>query len=366
MSGARILLVRPDHLGDVLLTLPAVVALRTALPRARITYLVSDALAEVPSRCHAVDEVLTLPFPAPDASFDPPGWRDVVGMAAPRLAGHFDVAVLLRPEDPWSGALVRAAGIPLRVGYAQRGTRAFLTHMLPPESPGRHAALVAADVLHLACSLMGAPMPPVRRAGPLLVPTVGDRVEADEALAHVRETTTEQPVILHPGSGWRLKNWPVRRWGALAETLAHRHGWFPLVLGSTGEERLCDGVVAASNGNAVALPWPLSLGGLAAMHRGARVVVSVDNGAVHLAALVGTPVVALFGPGDPRTARPWCAPRRTRVVRVDIPCSPCGRMHDPPCGAEHAPDCVIGVSVGLAAAAVEELLSDVPTRSRLP
>jgi len=283
---------------------------------------------------------------------------------APRLRDRYDVAVLLRPEDPWAGAIASAAGIPVRVGYAQSGTRPFLTHALRPESRRRHAVLLAADVLARACSLLGVTYRGVGSSQPPLHPTVDDRLEAEAVMRDVAERTGERPIVIHPGSGWRLKNWPAHRWGDLARYIARRHGVRPLVVGSLGEARVCADAVAASDGNAVQLPRPLSLGGLTALLHRARLVVSVDNGAAHLAALVGTPVVALFGPGDPRTAHPWCPSRRRRVVRVSLPCSPCGRMHDPPCGATQDPECVTDVSVAMMASALEELLAVATGSSR--
>lgn len=350
----RILLVRPDHLGDVLLTLPAVVAFRRALPFARLTYLVDEGLADVPSRCPAVDEVITLPFPAPDAPFDPPGWRAMARDAAPGLADRFDVAVLLRPEDPWSGALLQAADIPVRVGFAQTGTRPFLTDAIPPESRDRHGVRLAADVLRRAASLVGSSLPSLDVGAPVIVPSPEDERRCDEMLATVADRTTERPSVLHPGSGWRLKNWPASRWGAVARTLAATNGRHALVVGARSERAVCEAVVAAAGASAVLGPT-LPFGALAALHRRARVVASVDSGATHLAAMMDAPVVAVFGPGDPRMAAPWCDPRRRRIVRVELPCSPCGRMHDPPCGALELPRCVRDVSVERVARAIGEL-----------
>jgi ADP-heptose:LPS heptosyltransferase len=356
-SPPRILLVRPDHLGDVLLTLPAVEALRRALPSATLSYLVDRSVAAIPARCRGVDEAISLRFPPPDAPFDPPGWSRVVRATAPRLADRFDMAVLLRPEDAWSGALVAAADIPVRIGYAQAGTRPFLTHALPPESRERHGVQVAADVLAFAAQLAGTALRPLRAHGWPLATTPDDEREAVEALAPLAETTTWRPIVLQPGSGWQLKNWPASRWGRLARAIARRRGVRPLIVGGPGEDALVRAAVDAASGAAATIPSPVSLGALAALHRRARLVVAVDSGATHLAAAMGTPIVALFGPGDARMARPWCPPRRCRVVRVDLPCSPCGRMHDPPCGASVLPACVSAIGVGRVVAAVDEVLS---------
>jgi ADP-heptose:LPS heptosyltransferase len=351
----RILLARPDHLGDVLLTLPAATALRTALPDAHLSYLVADGLERVPSMSPAVDEIIAAPFPPPDAAWPTPGWMDAARQAADRLRRRFDIAVLLRPEDPWTGVIAASADIPIRVGYARDRTRPFLTHAMGRERAGRHAVRLAADVLALACAALGRSLPPLDEPGRRLTPAPEDESTADQVLADVRDRTTERPVVLHPGSGWPLKNWTVPRWAAVARTIKRRHRVDPLVLGSATEARLCDDVVRASAGHAVSIR-PLSIGTLAAIHRRARLVVSVDSGPVHLAALVGAPVVALFGPGDPAAARPWSSPERQRVVRLDLQCSPCGRMLDPPCGAATVPRCVGGVTVEAVTGAIDDLI----------
>ena len=98
----------------------------------------------------------------------------------------------------------------------------------------------------------------------------------------------------------------------------------------------------------------LSLGGLAALHARARLVVGVDSGALHLAAAVGTPTVALYGPGDP--VQYAAAGADHRVVRSGLPCSPCGTLEHPPCGAVTDPACVTGVPAGAVVAAAVALL----------
>ncbi|MGH9198959.1 MAG: glycosyltransferase family 9 protein, partial [Acidimicrobiia bacterium] len=102
----RILICRPDHLGDVLLTLPAVAALRAAFPGAFIGLVLDHSTADVASRCPDVDERFTLPFPPlthTDAGAD---WTREVTETVSVLRGRYDLVILSRPEDPWSAGLV--------------------------------------------------------------------------------------------------------------------------------------------------------------------------------------------------------------------------------------------------------------------
>jgi ADP-heptose:LPS heptosyltransferase len=353
---ARLLLARPDHLGDVLLTLPAAGLLRQVLPTARLAYLVGHAGKDAASHSPHVDEVLVAPFPPPHAPFDAEEWARIAARERRRLEGRFDIALVLRPDDPWSGTLLAAAGIPARLGYDRPETRPFLTHARPL-SPRRHARLLAADLAIDALEHLGfsAPRLPQISVADCVRPTEAEQIEA---VAGLREAgIDDRPIVLHPGSGWPLKNWPSQHWGTVAAALASRQHTAPLVVGGPAEGALVDAVVEGSGRRAVKLNRPLSLGGLAALHRMARVVIATDSGALHLAAMMGTPVVGLYGPADPLVFTPGTAAHRQRLVWKGLPCSPCGRLVTPPCGAITEPACITAISVQAVLTASEELLT---------
>jgi ADP-heptose:LPS heptosyltransferase len=357
--GVRVLLCRPDHLGDVLFALPAVALLRAALPDAHLTLAVAPGMADLVARCPHLDDVLALPFPAVNASAAPPRWVDAVHALAPRMTGRYDVALLVRPDDPWSGALVRSARVPVRMGLDQPRTVPFLTHVLR-EPAGQHVSRLGLSLATAALARLGHGTAPPVPPEPCLDLTRGDHVEADAVLT--AGGVDAAPVVLHPGSGWPLKNWPPARWGKLAAALRDRRGITPLVLGSPDEADIVAAVVDAAAGAAVA-GTRLSLPGLAALHTRARLVITTDSGAAHLAATMGAAVVALFGPGDPVVYRPPAPPTRLRVVRLGLACSPCGTLEHPPCGAVRDPACVTGISLAMVLAAADDLLGE---RSRAP
>lgn len=352
-ARARVLLCRPDHVGDVLLALPAAALLRTALPDAHLAFAASPATAGLVSRCPYVDDVLALPFPAPNAPAASARWEQVVDTVAPLLAGQYDVALLLRPDDPWSGALVSRAGVPVRVGFDQPRTAPHLTDVLR-ERKDLHVADQGRVLGAAALALLGHDAPPVRSERCLQL-TLEDMAEADSGV----RVTGAAPIVLHPGSGWTLKNWPASRWAELAVALHARHRITSLVLGSPDDAAVVAAVVDASRGAAVA-GAQLSLPGVAALHARSRLVITTDSGAAHLAAMMGAAVVALYGPGDPVSYRPPCPPGRLRVVRVGLDCSPCGTLEHPPCGAVINPACITGISVASVLAAVDDLLERVP------
>jgi len=161
-----------------------------------------------------------------------------------------------------------------------------------------------------------------------------------------------------PEPGWPLKNWSPQRWGKLAEEVRRSWGLTPLVPGGPGEDALVAAVVEASRGSAHGLAGRLSVGALAALYRRASIVIGIDSGPIHLAVMVGAPVVGLYGPLDPLKWGPWCPPDRHRVIRVNLPCSPCDCIFDPPCGIPIEPPCCTGITVEAVLAAAEDLLNN--------
>ena len=358
----RILICRPDHLGDVLLTLPAVAALRAAFPGAYIGLVLDHSTADVASRCPDVDERFALPFPPlthRDAGAD---WAREVTDTAKDLRGRYDLVIVSRPEDPWSAGLAAAAGIPIRVGYAMPGTECLLTHAIPLRED-LHAALQTLRLAQEAARCLGvspageAAMTESLRslAQVRFVPTADEEALAEHVLSEA-PSAGARPIVLQPGSGWPLKNWAAERWGGLGTEIRRRWGVTVLVPGAPGESALVGAVVESGKGSCFGLAERFSVGALAALYRRSSLVIGIDSGALHLAALVGARVIGLYGPAPHRLWHPWCPPQRYRIVRVSLPCSPCDCIFDPPCGIGLNPPCMTGITVAAVLHAAAELL----------
>jgi heptosyltransferase-1 len=144
----------------------------------------------------------------------------------------------------------------------------------------------------------------------------------------VRERLAAHPepfALLHPGAGWGNKRYPPSWWGEVARRLATsgEATGVPLWVGvAPGEETLAAEVVAAAGGAALAVPAP-DLPSLAALSRGAALVLGGDSGPLHLAHALGAPVLMLMGPTDPERNGPYGAPGRALWQR--LPCSFCHR-----------------------------------------
>lgn len=322
----RVLVVRPDHLGDVVLAGPALGRLRAALPGARVTLLVGPWSREVAALLPGVDAVDVVPFPA-FARGPRPG---PIGRYLPLLAGarrlraaRFDAALLLRDDDWWSAWMVALAGIPRRIGHGHAALRPFLTHAL---AAGQAPPHVAAAAIALVDAALADPRPP---AGPARDPLALRLADADHrAAADLLTPAGARPLAIHPGSGSPIKRWHAIDWGEVARALTAPGE--PVVLtGGPGERDLAAAVARHLDRPVVDLAGRTDVATLAAVFARCRLVLGPDSGPLHLAVAVGTPTVHLFGPADPRRFGPWGLEGRHAVVASDLPCAPCGRLDWP-------------------------------------
>jgi len=360
-SGAirRLLLVRPDHVGDVLLTSPAVDQLRRALPAVHVTYLVGPWAAEVARHGPGPATLASLDFPAftrrtkrsllaPYALL----WREAARL---RLA-HYDAAVVFRPDDWWGALLVLAAGIPVRLGIRVPETEPLLTHALPPAAAGEHAAALALRLADLACQTLSGAQPSRPPDGPIFRLTAAERGAADRLLAPL-DLGARGVVAVQPSAGAPLKSWPVERWAAVADDLAGS-GAAVLLVGGPGDASLLLAIAAAMRAAPTALLSGQPLGVTAAVFARCALVVGLDGGAAHVAAAVGTPTVRLYGPADPRQFGPWPPAASQRLLVADgLACVPCGCLERPPCGATTLPACLLAHDPRTVALAARRALS---------
>lgn len=357
----RILLVRPDHLGDVLLTTPAIAALRAALPRAHLTALVgpwgAPALATNPD----LDEVIPLPFPGFDRSVPPAGLHAYTLLLAAARAlqrHHYDLALNLRPDFWWGAALLARARIPRRVGFDLPPGRHALTDRLPAPRPADHAAVRSLRLVGEAARVLGAdlalPDPITPERAPLVYsPMAADRDWADAWLTTAGLAPDRPPIVLHPGSGAPIKAWPPHRWAAALTALWNATAASIVVTGSPRERPQVEAVLRLlpPEVHALAMTETVSVGQLAALLERARLALGVDSGPLHLATAVGTPTVRLYGPTSPAVFSPW-GPAAVHVALAStLACAPCGRLDYTsadlpfhPCLRLIAPDAVVAAA----------------------
>ncbi|MBI2755118.1 MAG: glycosyltransferase family 9 protein [Chloroflexi bacterium] len=354
----RVLLIRPDNIGDVLLTSSAVQVLEETMPAEHITYLVGPWAAGAARQGPLGKRVETLPFPGfggrRKAHLLEP-YAELMRSARLLRRRSYRAAVVLRPDHWWGALLCLAAGIPVRVGYATPETSALLSQALPRPDERMHATGQATALVVALLQTLGVAARAGEPGGASFEPTAEDshaaRVWLNQNLAE-----PSRSVALHPLSGASLKTWPDERWVALADRL-HAAGTPVVLSGAPGERGMLTALGARMQHPPAAVLSDVPLGMAAAVFERLGAVVGPDSGALHLAAARGAPTVRLYGPASAMVFGPDpTAPLQVVLQSRSLPCVPCGSLVNPPCGARVEPPCMLAISVPEVAAALAGIL----------
>jgi heptosyltransferase I len=285
----KILIVRLGALGDIVHALPVAAALRERYPDAQVDWLVDRRHAALLDLVPVINRRVTV---------DSRRWGASFGAVRVLRRERYDVAVDLQGLVK-SAAFARLSGAARVIGFARAHLRECLAAGFYSEvcDPGdvRHVIDRNLSVL----GLFG--IAERRRRFPVAVP---ESAACEPVVERARLDGMRGYALINPGAAWPNKQWPPARFGEIGSLLSLGHRLLPVVLWGPGEERIAARVVEASNGTAIAAP-PSGIGDLLALARGARLMLSGDTGPLHLAAAVGAPVVALFGPTDPARNGPW-------------------------------------------------------------
>ena len=347
---ARALVIKLRHHGDVLLASPVLGALKAHAPTIEIDALIYDDTALMLEGHPALSELHTVGR----------SWR---GMAPParllaewRLysalqARRYDLIVHLS-EQPRGAWLARALGARYGVAPVVPGRGAFwagsFTHLFPLVRNGRrHQVESNLDALRR----IGV-QPGVEERGMQFVP--GTAAETRVAALLEAEGLAERGFIhMHPASRWSFKCWPAERNAELIDRLASRFRVVITAAPDADELALVDQILGKTRSKPLILAGKLLIKELGALTARARLFVGVDSMPMHLAAAMGTPSVALFGPSGEDEWRPWRVAHR--VVASDHPCRPCGNDG---CGGGKVSECLTTLAVDQVHAAVNQLLAE--------
>ncbi len=328
-SFERILIIKPSSAGDILHALPVLRAVRGRFPSAHIAWLVAASFADLLSAEPELNEVI----PFERHRFARLGrsaavTRDFLAFVGAMRSRRYDLAIDLQGLFR-SAFLARASGAPTRVGFAEAREFAplFYTHRVR----GGDAEMHAADRNRLVAVALGCDD---SSTDVCLTLREADRAAAAALLEGAGARAADGCAVLAPATRWETKCWPAERYGRLARLIRERAGLSSVLVGGRADEAAGRAAEAASDGAAVNLCGRTTLRTLAAVVAGARVVVSGDSTPMHLAAAFGRPLVALFGPTNPRRTGPYG--RDADVLRVDLDCSPCYLRRRAQCPYEHA------------------------------
>jgi len=328
----KILVRATNWVGDAVLSLPALRAIRGRWPQAEIAVLARPWVADLYRGQDCADRLLVYEHRGRHRGF----------LGRERLSRElrgerFDVAVLLQNafEAAW---LAWRAGIPERIGYARDGRSWLLTRPLAAPGRGelqRHQSYYYLELLRRAGWIERLP---AVEAIHLRVPEEARR-SAEQRLLAAGARAGATRIALAPGAAYgSAKCWPAERYAALADGLIAACDADVIVFGAPQEKEMAERIVRSMQRRAINLAGVTSIGELPALLGACRLFVGNDSGAMHVGAAVGLPVVGIFGPTDPEATRP-ATPLFT-LVREPVFCSPCLLRH---CPIDHR--CMTRISV---------------------
>ena len=318
-SARHVLCVRLDGLGDVLMTSPALRALRRARPDRRLTLLTSPAGAEVARLLPEISETIVYEAPWMKVARTPDPGPDLAMVEALRRRG-FDAAVIftVNTQSALPAALLcHLAGIPLRLAHARENVYGLLTDRVPePET-----ALATRHEVQRQLDLVGhvGSEPEDAHLSLRVPPGASRRVHARVAELGIDQ---DRPwAVVHPGASAPSRRYPAESFAEVARALVHDHGWQLVFTGSGPDEvALVEAIRRAACIDSPSLAGQLDLPCLAALLAMAPLVITNNTGPMHVAAAVGAPVVALYALTNPQHT-PWGVP--SRVLSFDVPCRWC-------------------------------------------
>lgn len=305
----RILLIRFGSLGDVVLTTPAIRAVREAFPDAYIAMLVGERSADIVSENPRLDEVISF-------RRDVKGISEMRRVAAVLKERNFDISVDMQRKFR-SSLLAYLSGAELRIGYHQPG--GFLCTVRIPDNEDKHAVdrnLALLKPLGIEAGLRE----------PEMFLSHADLDYANRVF-ELQGLDSRSPIIgMFPGAGWRHRCWPAERFAAIGDLAAEEYGSGVVIFGGPGEEDIVENVKSRMSATAAVIEDRMTLRQLGAMIRKCDLFLSNDTGPMHISVAVGTPTIGLFGPGNHIKFQP-IGDKHT-LVRKDVPCSPCKQFTD--------------------------------------
>jgi len=344
----NILIVKLSALGDVVQTIPAFEALRSHYPAAHISWLVEEGVAELLEYYPGLDEVYVCQRKSwLEKLRQPELWPvvslDIIKFSRRLRSRYYDLII------DFQGLLKSAIWVGLarggrKIGFdgTREGSWRFVNERLPPYDPDRHALDRYLDVARY----LGAEVEEVLVHDPW---TTAEENQFKNRLSQVTRNGESPLVLCHPMSRWQTKLWPLSNFARLAVEIVEKLHATVVFTGSAEDRDTIAGFMRQA-GLSGLHNWAgtTNLRELAYLCKSASVVISTDSGPMHLAAVLGTPVVAIFGPTAPWRTGPYGHVHR--VLRTERDCSPCFQR------SCETLDCMTAIEVGDVFRAVVEQL----------
>jgi heptosyltransferase II len=336
----KILVRAPNWVGDAVMSIPALEAIRRHRASSEISILARPAVADLLSGQPFADRILEYDYRGRHRL-----WLGRETLIRELRNEKFDIAVLLQNafEAAW---LAWRAGIPERIGYSRDGRGALLTKAIAVLKQGpegkkfpRHESQYYLELLRRAgWADSGDEIDPIY--GIRLTLSDGDRAAAELALRKAGARPRSWRCAIAPGASYgAAKCWPAERFASLADRLISECDADVIFFGTGGEKEIAARILSMMKSRAISLVGGTSMRDLAALFSACSVFVGNDSGAMHVAAAAGLPVIGIFGSTDPEGTAP--VTRQFTLVQEKVSCSPCFLRR---CPVDHR--CMTRISVG--------------------
>ena len=302
----RILIIKPSSLGDIIHALPTLAALRDRFPSAHIAWLVKRQWAGLLERVDGLDRIWPIEL----------GLQGWLRMVSPLRAAAFDLVIDLQGLFR-SGVMAWLTGCPTRIGFAnaREGSPVCYTQRVAVPMTDMHAV----DRYLLIASAVGASPTGAPEFRTRLLPTDHERIA--QLLKGCGLAPGARWIAMHVSARWDTKRWPSEHFAAAADAL-QGEGLGPVALiGGPHDQGATQAVLRRMQSAPIDLTGQTGPELLPALLASASLLVTNDSGPMHIAAAMGTPVVAVFGPTSPRRTGPYGTEHR--VFTSGVSCSPC-------------------------------------------
>lgn len=309
----RVLILRTDRLGDVLLSTPVIKALRQMFPQSYISMLVSPYTKDVLDGNPALDEIITF-----DKDAQNKGWLAMFKFAMVLRKKKFDLAIVLHPTMRMH-LLTFLTGIPKRLGYDRKFGFLLTDRISHTKQYGqKHESEYALDLVRY----LG--IEPLDKT--LFMPIKQESEEWLEVLfdqAQIKDS--DKLLVIHPAASCPSRVWPGERYAQVADRLVQQYGFKVVIVSNSGDIQKVEVVIKNMRAKALNLAGKTSISQLASLLNRAHLFISTDSGPMHIACALGVPVITIFGRSQAGLSPQRWGPlgEKSRVLYKTVGCAIC-------------------------------------------
>jgi len=337
----------PSWIGDVVLALPSLQALRGIYPNARVTAIIKFPTDQLLSRHKGVvDTVLKFPKNKGD------GYIQQYSYALGLRKYKFDLGIIF-PNSFHSAFMMMIIGARVRIGYQTDGRQLLLTHSIPVTQEEKKTQY-RVNYFHKILSPLNSVLTPAHYDSKW---TKGSMI-SNEILRIVGVDRKDFLITIHPGASKIERAWHAERFGILCQNLIKAYPVKIILLGTYEEKSLLEKISSYCSSENLKIVVKLDLVKITQLVKESQLFIGNDSGLLHVASLAGTPVVGIFGPGQAATTGPFIDSKKQEIVTRNYSCSPCNQRFFKECEASlhHKPECLESISVKEVSKAIEKIV----------